>query len=346
MSRRGVRAPGAAGAPGAAVTCLLILAATLHAAAAEAGGGGRYLRMLRLPESADALRQPLSVHADLHTGEIFACDRARDRIAVFDATGLFRAQIRGGRIFRTPLDLAVDPEGFIVLLAYREDSAALLLLDFDGAFVRALRLTGLPAGAREPQPLSVALSPSGDRLYVLDQANLRVWIAGRDGSIIGSIDLAAGLGDKEKADLILGRVDVYGDTVLVPLPMAGGVLLAGLDGTIRGVVGVKGTGRCQAAFPVAAASDAAGNLLLLDQQRTLITIWNPADGRCLGEISGIGSLPGFLYQPADLALDGAGRIYVSQGFQGRVQVFEGSAPAAGVPPPRDGIGAPEEVRPD
>ncbi|MGH9750163.1 MAG: NHL repeat-containing protein [Candidatus Polarisedimenticolia bacterium] len=335
-----------AGAPGAAVACLLMLAPCPDAAAAEPAGGGRYLRTLRLPESADPLRQPLAVHADLHTGEIFACDRARDRIAVFDAAGLFRAQIRGGRIFRTPLDLAVDPEGFIVLLAYREESTVLLLLDFDGAFVRAIRLTGLPGDAREPQPLSVALAPSGDRLYVLDQANLRVWIADRDGTIAGSIDLAAGLGEKEKADLILGRVDVYGDTVLVPLPMAGSVLLAGLDGRVRGVVGVKGTGRCQTAFPVAAAIDAAGHLLMLDQQRTLITIWNPADGRCLGEFSGIGSLPGFLYQPADLALDRAGRIYVSQGFEGRVQVFGGDAPAAGTAPPGGGTGAPEEVRPD
>jgi DNA-binding beta-propeller fold protein YncE len=318
-------------APALVATALLIVTPAGAAAAGERPGtpeAPRFVKMLRLPETADPLRQPLAVHADLHTGEVFVCDRARDRIAIFDAAGLFLYQIRGGRTFSTPLDVAVDPEGFIVLLAFVGERAALLLLDFDGTFVREISLQGLPEGTLEPQPISIALSPEGDRLYVLDQANLGVWIAKRDGTIMGVIDLAAGLDEKRRRERILSRVDVYGGTVLVPLPMEGSVLLAGLGGRVAGEVGVKGTGRCQAAFPVAGALDASGRVVVLDQQRTLMTIWGVADHACTQEISGIGSLPGFLYQPADLALDGAGRIYVGQGFEGRVQIFRHDAPAA------------------
>ena len=86
---------------------------------------------------------------------------------------------------------------------------------------------------------------------------------------------------------------------------------------------------CQTAFPVAAALGADGTVVVLDWQRMLFMLWDPRTNRCLGETSGIGNAPGWLYQPSDLALDAEGRLYVSQGFEGRVQVFAGAAPAAG-----------------
>lgn len=289
----------------------------------------RYLRRLQMPGTADRFRQPLAVHADLHTGELFVCDKDNDRIAIFDAAGLFRYQIPGGASFRTPLDLAVDPEGYLLVLGIVQGRRGLVLLDFDGQPVREVLLTGLPAGIREPQPVSVAFAPEGDRFYLLDQANFRLWIADRQGKVVGSVDLVAGMSDKDAREQILGRVDAYGDTVLVALPMAGKVLLLNRDGKQRGAVGIKGTSPCQAAFPIAGALDDQGNVVILDQQRTLVMVWRPSDNRCLREISGIGSLPGYLYQPADLTLDEQGRITVSQGFDGRVQVFDGGVPAAG-----------------
>ncbi len=312
------------------------IAATLLAllgggAAAGERDGARYLRRLQIPEAADRLKQPLAVHADLHTGEIFVCDRTGDRLVIFDATGLYRYQIRGGATFSTPLDVAVDPDGYIVVLGFVGGRVGLVVLDFDGRFLREIRLTGLPEGAPEPQPISIALSSGGEHLYVLDQAGPRLWIADRDGRVVGSTDLAAGLTPKEAREQILGHVDVYGDTVLVGMPMAGTVLLLGADGRPKGSVGLKGTAACQTAFPVAGALDRDGNVVVLDQQRTLMTVWRPSERRCLREFGGIGSLPGYLYQPADLAIDGAGRLYVGQGFDGRVQAFDFGVPAAGAP---------------
>jgi DNA-binding beta-propeller fold protein YncE len=295
-----------------------------------------YLRRLALPAATDIFKWPRAVHADLHTGEVFVCDQLNNRIVIFDGAGRYRFQIPGGLVFHSPLDVAVTPEGYIVVLGFSESRRQLVLLDFDGKPLADLPLTGLPDGLEKPELISVALSPGGDRLYVLDQANFRLWIAGLDGWVTGSVDLIAELPEEEAREQFLGHVDVYGDTVLVSLPMDGSIRLFDLTGKPLGDVGTKGTSPCQTAFPIAAAMDREGHVLVLDQQRMLTMLWNPDGNKCLYETGGVGGRPGDLYKPADLALDAAGRVYISQGFEGRVQVYGGAAPARGVELP-DGV---------
>ncbi len=319
----------------------LLIAAAVGAIAAAGPDG--YERRLEMPTAGDAFWHPLSIHADLHTGEVFVCDRNNNRLAIFDARGMFRYQIPGGEMFQTPFDVAVDPQGYLYLLALQDGLRTILLLDFDGRRLGTVRLTGFPGGAATPEPVSLALSPDGDRLFVLDQANLRLWIAGVDGRLHDSVDLAEGLDEQDALEQLLGHVDVYGGTVLVALPMEGRVRLYDLDGRQRGGIGLKGTSPCQTAFPVAAALDVDGNVVVLDKQRNVGMVWKPDGNACLRQFSGIGSSPGRFYQPADLALDPAGRVYVSQGFDNRVQVFAGFAGAPG--PSRDEAPSPEEARP-
>ncbi len=308
---------------GAAVTL-----ATLWAAGAGAQTGPSYTSRLHMPSRLDELGFSRSVTADLHTGEVFVCDGRRHRLVIFDRNGLFLYQIPGGKNFRAPLDVAVDPDGYILLLARHQSEPALLRLDFDGKLLEQIILTGLTEDGA-PDLVSIALSPAGDRIYALDQAHLRLWIAGRDGAVSGSVDLAAELTEDQAQEFLLGHVDVYGDTVLVAAPTAGRVHLYDLAGRHLRSVGLKGTAPCQSAFPVAAALDAGGDVWMVDSQRALFMRWDPRANRCLGETSGFGNAPGYVYKPSDLALDGEGRIYVSQGFEGRVQVFAGAAPAAG-----------------
>jgi len=295
-----------------------------------------YLKRLSLPSVTDVFKWPRSVHADRHTGEIFVCDQLNSRIVIFDGNGRYRFQIPGGQVFRSPLDVAVTPEGYIVVLGYIEGRRQLVLLDFDGKPIADLPLTGLPEGLEETEFVSIALSPGGDRLFVLDQANFRLWIAGLDGRVSGSVNLISNIPETEAREQLFGHVDVYGDTVLVSLPMAGEVQLFSLSGELLSVVGLKGTSHCQTAFPLAAAMDRDGNVLILDQQRMLIMLWAPEENECLSETGGGGGRAGDLYKPADLALDAAGRVYVSQGFDGRVQVFGNATPALGTETAVDG----------
>jgi DNA-binding beta-propeller fold protein YncE len=289
----------------------------------------RFDEILQVPVSSLQLSQPLAVHSDLHTGELFVADVRRNAIAIFDASGLFRFGIPGGQVFTSPQDVAVWPDGHILVLAYTDRGRSLIRMDFDGRHPEPFPIHGIPASAEEPWLTSIALSADGERVYLLDEKNNRLWIANGTGNVVGNADLAEGYTPKEKREQILERVDVYGNTVLVPLPMAGIVRMFDLDGERTGFAGRKGGASCETGFPVAAALTEDGNVLILDQQRALMMLWRPSDNRCLGEISGIGGAPGRLYRPADLALDPSGNAFVGQGFEGRVQRFRGVAPAEG-----------------
>ena len=291
-----------------------------------------YAGRLDLPVEIDTLGSPRSVAADVHTGEVFVADLDRDRVVIFGADGGFRFQIRGGDVFRAPRDVAVDPEGFLYLLASRGTREILLKVDFDGLPVAEIVPSGFPSDLPPPVLVSLALSPAGDRLYLLDSANDRLWLADATGAVLGHADLAEGLTAAQADNLQIGHVDVYGDQVLVAIASLGEIQVYDLDGGNQRKLGIKGTAPCQLGFPVAAARDAGGDYWIVDQQRMLILRWSPVGNRCVGEHWGFGGDPGWLYFPFDLALGPEGRVYVSQGYQGRVQAYQAAEPAARTAP--------------
>lgn len=312
---------------------LLLVAVLLTApAGAEDAADPVYRQLLKLPTQADQIGFPGSVVADLHTGEIFVPDLRNRRVTIFDQRGMFLYQISGGQQFTGPRDLAVDPEGYILLAASIDEGAGMAWLDFDGLFLKAVTLSGEELEDLEnPELVSVALSPDGKKIFALDQANYTLWITDRDGKVERSVLLIPDRETEKPGDTILGHVDVYGTKVLVAIPSTGLVHIYDLDGESVTVLGRKGTAPCRTGFPMAAALDRNGNVIIIDQQRTIGMIWNLESGKCLQEFSGIGRSPGAMYQPNDLALDRSGNVYVSQGFEGRVQVYKGFAPAAGAP---------------
>lgn len=232
-----------------------------------------YSSRLRLPIVDDAIGYPRGVTADPHTEEVFVCDTRGGRILIYDGEGVFKTQIPGGDVFSAPHDIAVDPEGYLVLVANHQRRRSLIELDFDGLFIRETPLTGLPADSMPPAIHSVALSPAGDRIYAVDTVNHRLWIADRDGAITGSVDLAPGMSEKERQDVIVGHVDVYGETVLVAIPSSAAIRIFDLDGRDQGRVGERGGGFCKLSRPVAAALANNGEVVIVDQQRMVVTRW-------------------------------------------------------------------------
>lgn len=288
-----------------------------------------YVQRLALPVAQDDIGYGQSVTADHHTGEVFVCDPRTNRILIFDQDGFFKFQILGGTEFGGPRDIAVDPDGLLLVLGSRQGRSLPIELDFDGQFRRELPLTGIEEDLVTPRLNSIALSPDGSRIYLVDDANLRLWITDRDGVHLDSIDLGASFDADDRIDVILGQVDVYGDRVLVPIASHGEIRQFDLDGKPVGSIGIKGTGRCELGRPTAAALTDDREVLIVDQQRMLLLRWSTENNRCLGEYIGLGAAPGYLYYPFDVALDGRGRLYIAQTYDGRVQVYDGLKSALG-----------------
>jgi len=288
-----------------------------------------FRQKLELPVAQDDIGYGQAVTADPHTGEVFVCDPRSNRILIFDPEGFFKFQILGGDDFSAPRDLAVDPDGFLLVLANRRLGRVPLELDFDGPFHHKIFAAAELPASETPRFVSIALSPDGTRVYLADEANLVLWITDRDGAVQKAIDLAEGYDDRERRNLMLGQVDVYGENVLLAVMSHGEVRRFDLDGKSIDFVGRKGTARCQLGRPTAAALTRDGEIFVIDQQRMLLQQWAPDGNRCLGEHLGLGSLPGYLYYPYDLALDASGQLFIAQTFDGRVQVFEGAPAAAG-----------------
>lgn len=293
----------------------------------------RYLYRLSVPVAGDEIGYGGCVTADPRTGESFVCDPRANRIVVFDPEGYFDAQILGGDDFRAPQDLAVDPEGLLVVLAYRERRPVMVELDFDGLFRREIPLVGLPRDAVEPWLVSMALSPDGQSVYLLDSANRILWMTDRDGLVLASADLGRGLDEESLRDLAFGHVDAYGERVLVAVPSLAQVWVYSADAKPLAQVGLRGGSRCLLGRPSAAALDERGRLLVLDEQRMVLLRWSIEKNECLSEHLGIGQTPGALYYPFDLSLDPRGRFYISQSFEGRVQVYDGLGAAPAAPQP-------------
>jgi sugar lactone lactonase YvrE len=311
--------------PRRALTVAMLVALGAGAATSQQPS---FRQRLQLPVARDDIAYGQAVTVDPHTGEVFVCDPRTNRILVFNREGFFTYQILGGDNFAAPEDLAVDPDGFLLLLASRGFQRLPLELDFDGEFRREIPLQGLTADLVAPALISLALSPDGKRLYLLDATNFRLWITDREGRIEGSVDLTEGRKETE-GDLFLGQVDVYGDNVLVAVPSHGEIRRFDLDGTLIDRVGIKGTSQCELGGATAAALTEDDEFLVIDQQRMFLMRWTPKGNRCLGQYLGLGISDGFLYYPYDIALDDQGRVYIAQSFDGKIQVFEGMAAAAG-----------------
>lgn len=309
-----------------------LVAICLGVAGPAAGEEGRpvYSTRLDLPVAGDTIGYPTSVTADPHTGEIFVADQRAGRILIYGPEGTFRFEIPGGETFSSVYDVAVDPEGYLVAAVRHGRRLTLLELDFDGLPLGELVLSGLPEDVAEPRVHSLAMSPSGEWLYLMDSANQRVWITRRDGEVVRSLELTADLDARRRRDFVAGRVDVSGDTLVVAETSEGAISYYRLDGTPLGRIGLKGAAPCQLAFPMAAARNADGDFVVVDRQRMILMLWG-RNNRCLGEYYGIGDLPGYFYHPLDLALDARGRLYVTQGYEGRVQVYEGLVPVETLP---------------
>jgi DNA-binding beta-propeller fold protein YncE len=207
--------------------------------------------------------------------------------------------LRGrSELLRAPARVATDAAGN----SYVTDASGGRVIVRD----RWGRLVAVRLGLRAPS--GIALSANGTA-YVVETAARRVSIFGPGWLAAGTL----GTGDGELQLPTDVAVDPASGAVFVSDGGANRILVYGPDGLPRFAFGAPGPLPGQLRFPAGLHFTRGGELLVADQGNRRVQAFD-AQGRLLR------CFPVLATRIFGLASDGAGRIYVSDAFQGRLEV--------------------------
>lgn len=266
------------------------------------------------------MRPLLSIYVDAKGGGLrspSAVAFGRDVLAVGDTgNGRIVTYAVAAETVRAQGELALAQVPVPIALAYLSTGEMLALdgrarriarLDASGAFTSFLEPPGLPGPF---VPRSLAVGPQ-DRIHVLDVGGGRLLVLDAAGAVQATVPLPAELGFA--SDVAVGpRGEAYvldsvgrrvwvarsGEKALTPL---GDVLTEDVE------------------FPTAIAAD-EGRLFLLDENGGGVVVLGQ-DGSFRGRPLAMGWKEGFLRYPVDACVDTAGRVFVAERGNNRIQMF-------------------------
>jgi hypothetical protein len=241
-----------------------------------------------------------------------------NEVRVFNNAGMetyrFALDIAVGRV----TDLAIDTGGDILMLVFAigsSDQWSIVRADFRG------RPTGVVTVETVPGLVPGRLLLRAGKIWLVSAVQMRAACFLPDGKLERVLDLAelAGLDPRERENAEVSGFDVGADgTIVFGVPVqfrvhsvapGGAVRSFGKTGSAAGNFGVLGD----------VALDADGDIFVSDRQRSVVMVFD-RDFRFLREAGRIGK-GGWIARPGALALDPAGKLYVSQVRNRGVAVF-------------------------
>jgi len=280
------------------------------------GVTAQYELTLRLPPSQHGVVRPAAISHDPVAGETCVTDARGPAILLVNRRDVAVFRTNRFAALSAPLDACVDARGSLVFLDVAPGDHT--------RTVRRLNLHGEP-DAYAVRPPAARWSPNhlivcrdGDYLTLDGDTG----IMARHDAVTGDLVWRANVTGDESDELFLGRpCEAPDGSIYLPGGELHAVLVLDDHGNLVSRFGEFGTGPGKMIFPVAVAMGPAETVLVLDRMRHKILV-HDRDHRLVTEFGSIGAAPGQLYQPSDIATTDDGRLYVAQGFEGRVQVFQ------------------------
>ncbi|MBM4428887.1 MAG: hypothetical protein FJ026_00880 [Chloroflexi bacterium] len=259
-------------------------------------------------------QEPRGIAVDAQRGQVYVVDTGNRRVQVFALDGGFIAVWdRSDESFEEPFDVVVDSRGE----AYVLDAVAQFIQRY-GPTGELHGSIGHDLGFYRPRGLAI---DDQDNLYVADTGNNRIV------KLTPSGQQLAQFGGQGSAP---GQFDQPTD---VAVDTAGRMYVA--DAYNLRLQVLDPAGRYLRQWPISGANTfdsphielgPAGQVFITDPEAHLVIAYDGA-GRPLGQWGGFGSAAGQFHKPISLAFDGAGRVYVVDTYNHRVQVFQQQGPA-------------------
>lgn len=256
-----------------------------------------------------------------------AVDRDRDEIyviyqnlvRVFNASGMetfsFGDDLDLGQI----VDLAVDGNGDIILLSYKDASPLVTRCTFRGVPAASIEISGLPS--------SLTFRPNrlvyrNGLLYFFSTSAASLVVTDGSGAVREHVDLASLLGREEweKGGGEIGGVSVDGDgNVYFTVPVLFRVYKLTPEKTLT-FFGRPGSAPGRFGVVAGVDTDSRGHILVADRLKSVVMVFDK-DFTFLTEFGYRGTRPGNLIVPDQITVDGRDRVYVTQGRRRGVSVF-------------------------
>ena len=282
-----------------------------------------YLYDVAPPGGATEMLRPSSVYFDAHQDEIYIADTGNNRIIIFDKFGNYVFEFSDIKHLSAPGQIAVDSLGriFVLCKSHREK---LRVFDYNGIFLHDLIPTeywmSFPF-ADSSASISSFLLDEEDRLFVLRSRPAHIYVYSSAGQPLYDFPLFEEMSDYTRKQSMLGTLSIINGDLVIPMPIVSQLARYTKQGKFVRIFGYPGGGPGELSFPIAAAADGAGGILVLDKHRHAVIQYRD-DGTFHREVGGMGSGPGWFYHPRALATNPDGQCYVTQTLMNRVQTIQ------------------------
>ncbi|MBU1706695.1 hypothetical protein KKB28_02115 [bacterium] len=282
-----------------------------------------YLYDVAPPSGTTEMLRPSSVYFDARHDEIYVADTGNNRIVIFDNFGNYIFEFADRKHLSAPGQVAVDSLGriFVLCKSYREK---LSIFDYNGTFLRDLNLTeywlSFPF-ADSSVSISSFLLDENDQLFVLRGRPTHIYVYSSEGQPLYDFPLFENLDAQSREQSLLGTLSIVNGDLVIPMPIFSQLARYTKQGEFVRIFGYSGGGKGELSFPIAAAEDGQGGLLVLDKHRHTILQYTDG-GKFIQEFGGMGTSPGWFYHPRALAVNEAGQGYVTQSFMNRIQTIQ------------------------
>ncbi|NIA12672.1 MAG: hypothetical protein GWP08_01235 [Nitrospiraceae bacterium] len=280
-------------------------------ASAVGARAGRGLTSLIMGRNRAMMIKPVAVATNA-SGLTAVADPAIPTVHCFDFETQKAWQVKQDRRvpLQSPVGVAVGAQGAV----YVSDSVQGCVFVFDGG----KKLSHTLGEGVLSRPTGLALSPSGERLYVVDTVACRITYFNPDGTFLGAFgERGNQAGQFNFPTHIATTPD---GTIWVADSLNFRVQSFRPDGTFVHSFGNAGDGAGDFARPKGIGVDSGGRVYVADAAFENVQIFSP-EGVLLLAFGGPGTGPGQFSLPAGLFVDSHNTIWVADSFNQRIQVF-------------------------